>query len=170
MAVWPSGSHVAAISSRVAPRASASRHRRGEKIPHGAARRRRGRNSLHLSATGRAHCQNCHLASGARSDRHVSGVARRLLPKAKTAAGVLSRSGKFVNAKYRCQFFSNLEVSVARCLGRAAGGRRAPGVAQRPTGARLHRARNRTGCLTERASARSARRKAQPTLNRRASR
>jgi hypothetical protein len=41
-----------------------------------------------------------------------------------------------VHAKYRCQFFSNLELSVARCLGWAAGGRGAPGAAQRPTGAR----------------------------------
>ena len=41
-----------------------------------------------------------------------------------------------VNARYRCQFFSNLEVSVVRGFGRASGGRGAPGVAQRPTGAR----------------------------------
>jgi hypothetical protein len=30
---------------------------------------------------------------------------------------MLRRSSKDVHAKYRCQFFSNLQVSVARCFG-----------------------------------------------------
>src|SRR5271165_2794002 len=43
--------------------------------------------------------------------------------------------------------------AIYRChwVGRAAGGREAPGVAQRPTDARNADGRNRTGCLTERA-------------------
>ena len=45
--------------------------------------------------------------------------------------------------------FPNLKMSV--CWGRAAGGRGAPGVAQRPAGARLTGAHNRTVLLPKRA-------------------
>ena len=67
-----------------------------------------------------------------------------------------------------CPPNTNVTVSaIYRChWGRA----RSPCAAQRPTGARCTRAGSRTGCFTERVDARSARRKAQPTLKRRASR
>ena len=61
-----------------------------------------------------------------------------------------------VHAKYRCQYFPQFKNVIA--LGSGGGRVRSPGVAQRPTGA-LHRVQNRTGCLTERASVRSARKK-----------
>jgi len=72
-----------------------------------------------------------------------------------------------VHAKYRCQFFSNLEVSVAGCFGSGGGRARSPRHSAASDRRPMHCARNRTGCLTERASTRSARRKARPTLNRR---
>jgi hypothetical protein len=40
-----------------------------------------------------------------------------------------------VSTKYRCHFFCHLEMSLLGGWGRTAGGRGAPGVAQRPTGA-----------------------------------
>ena len=52
-----------------------------------------------------------------------------------------------VHAKYRCQCISNLELSVARCMGSGGGRVRSPGVAQRPTGARCTDARNSTDCF-----------------------
>ena len=75
-----------------------------------------------------------------------------------------------VNARYRCQFLSNLEVSVARGFGSGVGRARSPQRSAASDRRPMHCARNRNGSLTERASARSARGTAQPTLNRRASR
>jgi hypothetical protein len=41
----------------------------------------------------------------------------------------------YVSTKYRCHSFCHLEMSLLGGWGRTAGGRGAPGVAQRPTGA-----------------------------------
>jgi len=79
-----------------------------------------------------------------------------------------TRDTESVNARYRCQFFSNLEVSVARGFGSgAAGGRGARGVAQRPTGARCTALETAPqlpscGCSAGRASWRSSPRHPQP--------
>jgi hypothetical protein len=57
-----------------------------------------------------------------------------------------------------------------RWSGSGGGRARSPGVAQRPTDARLSGVHNRTRYSTELALARAALREAQPTLNNRASR
>ena len=61
-----------------------------------------------------------------------------------------------MSAIYRCHWH--------RGLGRAAGGREAPGVAQRPIDARHADGRNCTRLFDRAGSARPARRTAQPTL------
>jgi hypothetical protein len=79
----------------------------------------------------------------------------------------LARQGAAVSSvstKYRCHHLCHLEMSLPSGVGRrAAGGRGAPGVAQRPTGARLSGARNRTTCLpSERQLARLVERLSRP--------
>ena len=73
-----------------------------------------------------------------------------------------------VSTKYRCHRLCQFEMSLR--VGSGGGRARSPRRSAAPDRRPRHRSRNRTGCLTERASARSARRKVQPTLNRRASR
>src|SRR4051812_40184067 len=64
-----------------------------------------------------------------------------------------------VSARYRCHHLCQIEMSPSSGSG---GGRaRSPGVAQRSPAARCTGPRSRSLCLTERASARSARRQAQ---------
>jgi hypothetical protein len=70
--------------------------------------------------------------------------------------------GLIVSTKYRCHRFCHLQMS----LGAGAEPRRSAASDRRP----MRRVRNHTGCFAGRAPARPARRKVQPTLNRRASR
>src|SRR5262249_41548503 len=75
------------------------------------------------------------------------------LPAPLFRPSLAQRTRRLVSTKYRCHSFCHLEMSLL-------GGRaRSPSVAQRPTGARLSGACNRTRCSTERARARSARRR-----------
>jgi hypothetical protein len=75
-----------------------------------------------------------------------------------------------VHAKYKYQCFLQFKNVSGTLFGSGGGRARSPGVAQRPTGARNADGRSRTAFFTERASACSARRTAQPALNRRVSR
>ena len=130
MTVWPSRSHIAAISSRSASAVIArSASGLGEARKFLTVQLVVGVVEIHCTGLPlAAHSQNCHLASGARSDRHESGVARRLQPKAKTAAGVC------VHQIEMSLFlpFRNVTSGSGSDGGRA----RSPGVAQRPTDAR----------------------------------
>ncbi len=105
------------------------------------------------------------LIISARPDQRGRGVVLNFDmpgPGVATATMCPPNTDVTVSAIYKCHRH--------RGLGRAAGGREAPGVAQRPIDARHGDGRNCTRLFDRAGSARPARRTAQPTLNRRASR
>jgi hypothetical protein len=75
------------------------------------------------------------LALGYLAGTAIFAAALLILLSAQIKA---NRFHPYLSTKYRCHRLCHLQISLLGGRGRAAGGRRAPGVAQRPTDGRLN--------------------------------